>query len=96
MPECLKVRDMDFHPNLISDQSHVMISFLFYQGARKIVHDLIFCSMLLENEFKRLFALEFTKVITKLNIKKEKTPLTQINMSCIHDFSTLSSYKKTS
>lgn len=65
MPECLKVRDMDFHPNLISDQSHVMISFLFYQGARKIVHDLIFCSMLLENEFKRLFALEFTKVITK-------------------------------
>lgn len=31
-------------------------------GARKIVHELIFCSMLMETEFKRLFALEFTKV----------------------------------
>ncbi|KAF3844844.1 hypothetical protein F7725_008007 [Dissostichus mawsoni] len=32
-----------------------------YSGARKIVHELIFCSMLMETEFKRLFAIEFTK-----------------------------------
>uniref|UniRef100_A0AAQ5Y7S9 E3 ubiquitin-protein ligase n=1 Tax=Amphiprion ocellaris TaxID=80972 RepID=A0AAQ5Y7S9_AMPOC len=32
-----------------------------YKGARKIVHELIFCSMLMETEFKRLFAIEFTK-----------------------------------
>lgn len=41
--------------------------FLFRQGARKIVHELIFCSMLMETEFKRLFAIEFTKV----KLKKE-------------------------
>uniref|UniRef100_A0A3Q3MZM6 E3 ubiquitin-protein ligase n=1 Tax=Labrus bergylta TaxID=56723 RepID=A0A3Q3MZM6_9LABR len=29
--------------------------------ARKIVHEMIFCSMLMETEFKRLFAIEFTK-----------------------------------
>uniref|UniRef100_A0A8C5E974 E3 ubiquitin-protein ligase n=1 Tax=Gouania willdenowi TaxID=441366 RepID=A0A8C5E974_GOUWI len=34
---------------------------LFSKGARKIVHELIFCSMLMETEFKRLFAIEFTK-----------------------------------
>ncbi|MEQ2278406.1 hypothetical protein XENORESO_017930, partial [Xenotaenia resolanae] len=33
-----------------------------YKGARKIVHELIFCSMLMDSEFKRLFAIEFTKV----------------------------------
>ncbi|KAM6961047.1 E3 ubiquitin-protein ligase UBR1 [Aplochiton taeniatus] len=32
-----------------------------YKGARKIVHELIFCSLLMETEFKRLFAIEFTK-----------------------------------
>uniref|UniRef100_A0A1A8DB74 E3 ubiquitin-protein ligase n=1 Tax=Nothobranchius kadleci TaxID=1051664 RepID=A0A1A8DB74_NOTKA len=32
-----------------------------YKGARKIVHELIFCSMLMDAEFKRLFAIEFTK-----------------------------------
>uniref|UniRef100_H3DJ15 E3 ubiquitin-protein ligase n=1 Tax=Tetraodon nigroviridis TaxID=99883 RepID=H3DJ15_TETNG len=37
-----------------------------FKGARKIVHELIFCSMLLENEFKRLFALEFTKHFKQL------------------------------
>lgn len=38
------------------------IFFSFPQGARKIVHELIFCSMLMETEFKKLFAIEFTKV----------------------------------
>ncbi|TWW72120.1 E3 ubiquitin-protein ligase UBR1 [Takifugu flavidus] len=37
-----------------------------YSGARKIVHELIFCSMLMETEFKRIFALEFTKHFTQL------------------------------
>ncbi|XP_047466918.1 E3 ubiquitin-protein ligase UBR1 [Mugil cephalus] len=32
-----------------------------YKGARKIVHELIFCSILMETEFKRFFAIEFTK-----------------------------------
>lgn len=32
-----------------------------YKGARKIVHELIFCSLLMETEYKRLFAIEFTK-----------------------------------
>uniref|UniRef100_A0A667XIL5 E3 ubiquitin-protein ligase n=1 Tax=Myripristis murdjan TaxID=586833 RepID=A0A667XIL5_9TELE len=32
-----------------------------YKGARKIVHELIFCSLLMETECKRLFAIEFTK-----------------------------------
>ncbi|KAF7658034.1 hypothetical protein LDENG_00018910 [Lucifuga dentata] len=32
-----------------------------YKGARKIVHELIFCSLFMETEFKRLFAIEFTK-----------------------------------
>uniref|UniRef100_A0A669C038 E3 ubiquitin-protein ligase n=1 Tax=Oreochromis niloticus TaxID=8128 RepID=A0A669C038_ORENI len=32
-----------------------------FKGARKIVHELIFCSMLMDTEFKRLFAIEFTK-----------------------------------
>lgn len=66
-----KGKGHDFQPNLTLDRSrdhvimNMMISFLFSQGARKMVHDLIFCSMLLDNEFKRLFALEFTKVTTK-------------------------------
>ncbi|XP_058471362.1 E3 ubiquitin-protein ligase UBR1 isoform X1 [Solea solea] len=37
-----------------------------YKGARKIVHDLIFCSMLMETEFKKQFAIEFTKHYTQL------------------------------
>ncbi|XP_068608567.1 E3 ubiquitin-protein ligase UBR1 [Brachionichthys hirsutus] len=37
-----------------------------FKGARKIVHELIFCSMLMETEFKRLFALEFTKHFKQL------------------------------
>uniref|UniRef100_A0AAX7VGP7 E3 ubiquitin-protein ligase n=1 Tax=Astatotilapia calliptera TaxID=8154 RepID=A0AAX7VGP7_ASTCA len=32
-----------------------------FKGARKIVHELIFCSMLMDTECKRLFAIEFTK-----------------------------------
>ncbi|XP_077477327.1 E3 ubiquitin-protein ligase UBR1 isoform X1 [Stigmatopora argus] len=37
-----------------------------YKGARKIVHELIFCSLLMETEFKRLFAIEFTKLYKDL------------------------------
>ncbi|CAG5866408.1 unnamed protein product [Menidia menidia] len=37
-----------------------------YKGARKIVHELIFCSMLMDTEFKRLFAIEFTKYYKQL------------------------------
>ncbi|XP_015206315.2 E3 ubiquitin-protein ligase UBR1 isoform X1 [Lepisosteus oculatus] len=32
-----------------------------YKGARKIVHELIVCSLLMETEYKRLFAIEFAK-----------------------------------
>ena len=42
--------------------TNMEVFFLFSQGARKIVHELIFCSMLMETEFKRQFAIEFTKV----------------------------------
>ncbi|XP_061751133.1 E3 ubiquitin-protein ligase UBR1 isoform X2 [Nerophis ophidion] len=37
-----------------------------YKGARKMTHDLIFCSILMETEFKRLFAIEFTKLYKDL------------------------------
>uniref|UniRef100_A0A8C2Z771 E3 ubiquitin-protein ligase n=1 Tax=Cyclopterus lumpus TaxID=8103 RepID=A0A8C2Z771_CYCLU len=37
-----------------------------YKGARKIVHELVFCSMLMETEFKKLFAIEFTKYYKQL------------------------------
>uniref|UniRef100_A0A671WAZ7 E3 ubiquitin-protein ligase n=1 Tax=Sparus aurata TaxID=8175 RepID=A0A671WAZ7_SPAAU len=37
-----------------------------FKGARKIVHELIFSSMLMETEFKRLFAIEFTKHFKQL------------------------------
>ncbi|XP_061600229.1 E3 ubiquitin-protein ligase UBR1 [Cololabis saira] len=37
-----------------------------YKGARKVVHELIFCSMLMDAEFKRLFAIEFTKYYKQL------------------------------
>nr|XP_019940317.1 PREDICTED: E3 ubiquitin-protein ligase UBR1 isoform X1 [Paralichthys olivaceus] len=37
-----------------------------YKGARKIVHELIFCSMLMETDFKRHFAIEFTKHYKRL------------------------------
>lgn len=53
-------------PVLISTHIHIaltwFLSSLSSQGARKVVHELIFCSMLMETDFKRLFALEFTKV----------------------------------
>lgn len=48
--------------NWIPYDTNVKMFFLFPLGARKIVHELIFCSMLMETEFKRLFAIEFTKV----------------------------------
>ncbi|XP_071354990.1 E3 ubiquitin-protein ligase UBR1 isoform X2 [Trachinotus anak] len=47
------------HPCLISRL--MLHDARMYKGARKIVHELIFCSMLMETEFKRLFAIEFTK-----------------------------------
>uniref|UniRef100_A0A4W6FB94 E3 ubiquitin-protein ligase n=1 Tax=Lates calcarifer TaxID=8187 RepID=A0A4W6FB94_LATCA len=47
------------HPCLIS--TLMLHDARMYKGARKIVHELIFCSMLMETEFKRLFAIEFTK-----------------------------------
>ncbi|KAM4624786.1 E3 ubiquitin-protein ligase UBR1 [Polymixia lowei] len=47
------------HPCLISRL--MLHDAKMYKGARKIVHELIFCSMLMETEFKRLFAIEFTK-----------------------------------
>lgn len=50
--------DFDLSPN----DANLKVFFLFPQGARKIVHELIFCSMLMETEFKKLFAIEFTKV----------------------------------
>ncbi|XP_061156540.1 E3 ubiquitin-protein ligase UBR1 isoform X3 [Syngnathus typhle] len=37
-----------------------------YKGARKIVHELIFCSILMETESKRLYAIEFTKLYKDL------------------------------
>ncbi|XP_072221538.1 E3 ubiquitin-protein ligase UBR1 [Leuresthes tenuis] len=37
-----------------------------YKGARKIVHEMIFCSMLMDTEFKRLFAIQFTKYYKQL------------------------------
>nr|XP_046268930.1 E3 ubiquitin-protein ligase UBR1 isoform X2 [Scatophagus argus] len=37
-----------------------------FKGARKIVHELIFCTMLMDTEFKRLFAIEFTKHFKQL------------------------------
>uniref|UniRef100_A0A7N8X0Y5 E3 ubiquitin-protein ligase n=1 Tax=Mastacembelus armatus TaxID=205130 RepID=A0A7N8X0Y5_9TELE len=39
---------------------------MMYKGARKIVHELIFCTMLMETEFKRLFAIQFTKHYKRL------------------------------
>ncbi|KAM8834217.1 E3 ubiquitin-protein ligase UBR1 isoform 1-T1 [Synchiropus picturatus] len=54
-------------PNKEVQQGPCLISRLMlrdarmYKGARKIVHDLIFCSMLMENEFKKQFAIEFTR-----------------------------------
>ncbi|XP_066551068.1 E3 ubiquitin-protein ligase UBR1 isoform X2 [Amia ocellicauda] len=39
-----------------------------YKGARKIVHELIVCSLLMETEYKRLFAIEFAKHYKQLQI----------------------------
>ncbi|XP_056151209.1 E3 ubiquitin-protein ligase UBR1 [Lampris incognitus] len=47
------------HPCLISRL--MLHDAKMYKGARKIMHELIFCSLLMETEFKRLFAIEFTK-----------------------------------
>ncbi|XP_051941847.1 E3 ubiquitin-protein ligase UBR1 isoform X3 [Hippocampus zosterae] len=44
----------------------MLLDATLYKGARKIVHELIFCSMLMETEFKRLFAVEFTKLYKDL------------------------------
>ncbi|CAL8295698.1 unnamed protein product [Arctogadus glacialis] len=35
--------------------------FVMHKGARRIVYELIFCSLLMDTESKRLFAIEFTK-----------------------------------
>ncbi|KAM9466613.1 E3 ubiquitin-protein ligase UBR1 [Clarias gariepinus] len=32
-----------------------------YKGARKVIHELIFCSLLMETEYKRQFAMKFTE-----------------------------------
>ncbi|KAI4878590.1 hypothetical protein NFI96_016707 [Prochilodus magdalenae] len=32
-----------------------------YSGARKVIHELIFCSLLMETEYKRQFAMKFTE-----------------------------------
>ncbi|XP_058847458.1 E3 ubiquitin-protein ligase UBR1-like [Acipenser ruthenus] len=51
----------------LDPELHCLISRLMlcdaklYKGARKIVHDLIVCSLLMETEYKRLFAIEFAK-----------------------------------
>ncbi|KAM9356224.1 E3 ubiquitin-protein ligase UBR1 isoform 2-T2 [Pholidichthys leucotaenia] len=39
-----------------------------HKGARKVVYELIFCSMLMDTEFKRLFAIEFAKHYTQLQM----------------------------
>lgn len=59
------------------------------------MHELIFCSMLMETEFKRIFALEFTKV-KKVKYCKETNPRAELNTARLHVFSTLRSYRKTS
>uniref|UniRef100_A0A7N6BZ26 E3 ubiquitin-protein ligase n=1 Tax=Anabas testudineus TaxID=64144 RepID=A0A7N6BZ26_ANATE len=51
--------NIDGHPCLISRL--MLHDARMYKGARKIVHELIFSSMLMDTEFKRLFAIEFTK-----------------------------------
>uniref|UniRef100_A0A8C4XDW1 E3 ubiquitin-protein ligase n=1 Tax=Erpetoichthys calabaricus TaxID=27687 RepID=A0A8C4XDW1_ERPCA len=53
--------------NELIPENHCLISRLMlydsklYKGARKIVHELIVCSLLMEIEYKRLFAIEFAK-----------------------------------
>ncbi|XP_063058960.1 E3 ubiquitin-protein ligase UBR1 [Engraulis encrasicolus] len=37
-----------------------------YKGARKVIHELIFCSLLMETEYKKQFAIEFTKLYQQL------------------------------
>ncbi|XP_076130884.1 E3 ubiquitin-protein ligase UBR1 [Alosa pseudoharengus] len=37
-----------------------------YKGARKIIHELIFSSLLMETEYKKQFAIEFTKLYQQL------------------------------
>uniref|UniRef100_A0A6Q2YLN7 E3 ubiquitin-protein ligase n=1 Tax=Esox lucius TaxID=8010 RepID=A0A6Q2YLN7_ESOLU len=53
-------------PNSELDQTSLISRLMLhdarlYKGARKIIHELIFCSLLMETEYKRLFAIEFTK-----------------------------------
>ncbi|XP_035281219.1 E3 ubiquitin-protein ligase UBR1 isoform X2 [Anguilla anguilla] len=53
-------------PGPTSDQTSLISRLMLhdarlYKGARKIVHELIVCSLLMETEYKRLFAIEFTK-----------------------------------
>ncbi|XP_072545545.1 E3 ubiquitin-protein ligase UBR1 isoform X1 [Salminus brasiliensis] len=37
-----------------------------YKGARKVIHELIFCSLLMETEYKRQFAMKFTELYKQL------------------------------
>ncbi|XP_062863007.1 E3 ubiquitin-protein ligase UBR1 [Trichomycterus rosablanca] len=37
-----------------------------YKGARKVIHELIFCSMLMETDYKRQFAIKFTELYKQL------------------------------
>ncbi|KAG9336563.1 hypothetical protein JZ751_002910 [Albula glossodonta] len=53
-------------PSSVPDQPSLISRLMLhdarlYKGARKIVHELIVCSLLMETEYKRLFAIEFTK-----------------------------------
>lgn len=50
---------------------------LLLSGARKVIHELIFCSLLMETEYKRQFAMKFTEVCC--------TPLWRLNNSKIHN-----------
>lgn len=65
-----KGKELHFHTkyehnaNSITSNTNMFL-ILSPEGARKTVHELIFCSMLMETEFKRLFAIEFTKVKKK-------------------------------
>ncbi|XP_055719216.1 E3 ubiquitin-protein ligase UBR1 [Salvelinus fontinalis] len=53
-------------PSLEGDQPSLISRLMLhdsrlYKGARKFIHELIFCSLLMETEYKRRFAIEFTK-----------------------------------
>lgn len=65
MPGCSKASSSAFTQSVVLVEPYLILTNFFLlslQGARKIVHELIFSSMLMETEYKRLFAIEFTKV----------------------------------